>query len=169
VKSIYQQPAHWAFGESISLNGISANAVMPKRPNFTGAMRVPPASTCQIGSRSIAVDENGLISGTISTTGVLSTSAYIHKGVAGANGPVIIALIKASESVWAVPAGSKLNAEQVRAYRVGGLYISVHSLADKGVEIRAQLAPRTARPPLTRESSALAGFDRAASATRLRA
>ena len=169
MKSIYQQPAHWAFGESISLNGISASAAMPGRTNFTAAKRVPPVSTCYIGSRSIAVDENGLISGTMTTTGVLSTAAYIHKGVAGANGPVIIALIKTFEGVWAVPAGSKLNAEQVRAYRVGGLYISVHSLADKGGEIRAQLAPRAARPPSTRESSARAGFDGAASATRLRA
>ena len=40
-----------------------------------------------------------------------------------------------------MPAGSKLSAEQMKAYQAGELYVNVHSDAHKGGEIRAQLKP----------------------------
>ena len=67
--------------------------------------------------------------------------AHVHAGAAGANGPVIIPLTKTAEGVWSVPPGTKLSAEQLKAYQAGGLYVNVHTEANKGGEIRAQLMP----------------------------
>ncbi len=40
-----------------------------------------------------------------------------------------------------MPEGSKLTDEQYAAYKAGNLYVNVHSAANKGGEIRAQLKP----------------------------
>jgi hypothetical protein len=40
-----------------------------------------------------------------------------------------------------VPAGAKLDADQLKAYRAGELYVNVHSEAHKPGEIRGQLKP----------------------------
>jgi CHRD domain len=39
------------------------------------------------------------------------------------------------------PPGAKLSTEQLRSFKAGELYVNVHSEANKGGEIRAQLAP----------------------------
>jgi len=40
-----------------------------------------------------------------------------------------------------VPAGSKLTDAQYESYKAGNLYVNVHSAANKGGEIRAQIKP----------------------------
>jgi len=40
-----------------------------------------------------------------------------------------------------VPVGSKLDTEQIKSYKAGELYVNVHSEANKGGEIRAQIIP----------------------------
>jgi hypothetical protein len=61
--------------------------------------------------------------------------------VAGQNGPVIITLVKTAENAWSVLGNTILTSAQFDAYRAGNLYVNVHSAANPGGEIRAQLKP----------------------------
>ena len=142
MKSIHLGAVRWALATGI-LTALMACAAMSDSLKLTGAQEVPPVSTpgTGSGSGSITVSDDGRISGSIKTMGISATAAHVHMGAAGVNGPVIVPLTKTSEGVWSVPAGSMLTAEQLKAYRAGGLYVNVHTDANKGGEIRAQLVP----------------------------
>jgi hypothetical protein len=99
------------------------------------------------GGGSISINPDMSVSGGITTKGVVATMAHIHLGAAGANGPVIVGLVKSGDNGWQVPAGSKLTEEQYRAYKAGDLYVNVHSAEHKGGEIRAQLTPAAPAAP----------------------
>ena len=109
--------------------------------NLSGDKEVPPVTTTATGTGSIAVAADGSVTGLVTTLGLMGTAAHIHVGAAGVNGPVIIPLTKATDNVWSVPPGTKLTADQLQAYRAGGLYVNVHTEANKGGEIRSQLKP----------------------------
>jgi hypothetical protein len=108
---------------------------------LSGDNEVPPVKTMASGIGVITVASDGAVSGSVKTTGVEGTMAHIHMGAAGSNGPVIIPLTKSADGTWSVPAGAKLSDEQMKSYKAGGLYVNVHSDANKGGEIRAQLMP----------------------------
>jgi hypothetical protein len=108
---------------------------------LTGDQEVPPVKTPASGSGTITVMDDGSVSGTVTTTGMTGTMAHIHAGAPGTNGPVIIPLTKSGDSTWNVPQGAKLNAEQMARYKAGELYVNVHTEANKGGEVRAQLKP----------------------------
>lgn len=108
---------------------------------LSGEQEVPPVQTSATGTGSISVGRDGAVSGSVKTTGVEATAAHIHLGPAGKNGPVIIPLTKGDAGTWSVPAGARLTAEQMKSYQAGELYVNVHSAANKGGEIRAQIEP----------------------------
>ena len=81
------------------------------------------------------------VKGSITTTGIAATAAHIHMGAAGKNGPVIVPMVKSGDNGFTFPPGSKLNADQMKAFKAGDLYINVHSAANPGGEIRGQLKP----------------------------
>ena len=108
---------------------------------LSGAQEVPAVVTNATGMGQITVAGDGAVSGTVITTGLAATMAHIHMAAAGVNGPVIVPLTKTGDNVWSVPAGAKLTDEQMKAYRAGGLYVNVHTDANKGAEIRTQLKP----------------------------
>jgi len=109
---------------------------------LSGAAEVPPVTTSASGSGTITVKDDKTVSGSVKTSGVAGSMAHIHMGKAGANGPVIITLTKSSDgNTWSVPAGAKLTDAQYDAYKAGGLYVNVHSAANKGGEVRGQLKP----------------------------
>jgi hypothetical protein len=108
---------------------------------LSGDNEVPPVMTSASGSGTITIASDGSVSGSVKTTGVAGTMAHIHVGAAGKNGPVIIPLTKGADGEWLVPAGAKLNDEQMKNYKAGELYVNVHSDANKGGEVRAQLKP----------------------------
>lgn len=112
-----------------------------KELDLTGAQEVPPVSTKASGKSMIKVGDDKSVSGTITFSGMSATAAHIHQGAKGANGPVIIPLTKTSDTGFAVPANAKLSDAQYAAYKAGGLYVNVHSAANPGGEIRAQLKP----------------------------
>jgi hypothetical protein len=108
---------------------------------LTGDQEVPPVKAAGNGSGSINIAPDGAVSGSVTTTGVAGTMAHIHMAPAGKNGPVIVPLTKSGDSTWMVPAGAKLTPEQLKSYEAGDLYVNVHTEANKGGEVRAQLKP----------------------------
>jgi hypothetical protein len=108
---------------------------------LTGDSEVPPVTTSATGTGTITVGEDKSITGKVTTKGVEGTAAHVHLAAAGKNGPPIIALEKGADGAWNIPKGSKLTDEQYKAYKAGELYVNVHSAANKGGELRAQLKP----------------------------
>ncbi len=145
----FNKPTRALLGVSLLLAALSVGAQMGSGPampmgadlSLSGDQEVPPVTTGAAGVGQIRVTPDGTVSGSVTTTGVAGTMAHIHIGAMGANGPVIIPLTGTSPGVWSVPAGAKLNAEQLSAYQAGKLYVNVHSAVNKGGEIRAQLKP----------------------------
>lgn len=139
-----KQPAYWAALASFllaSAAGSGVHAQMTEQLKLTGEQEVPPINSLASGTGMVAVSADGAISGTITTNGLEATMAHVHIGAQGVNGPVIITLIKTSNTMWSVPLNVKLTAEQLVSYRAGQLYVNVHTEANKSGEIRAQLKP----------------------------
>ncbi len=107
---------------------------------LTGANEVPPVTAGTTAMGMIMVGADRSVSGKIMAPGVNGTMAHIHLGPVGQNGPVIIPLTR-SGSEWLVPPGAMLTDGQYSAYRQGNLYVNVHTDANKGGEVRAQLRP----------------------------
>lgn len=111
---------------------------------LSGDQEVPPVSTQAQGNGEMSVDKEMAVSGKVMTSGIMGSAAHIHRGKAGANGPVIVSLSKHGDSDWMVPAGATLSPADYQAYLDGGLYVNVHSAAHPGGEIRGQLMPHEA-------------------------
>ena len=122
-------------------SGIVAAADMSEGLKLSGAQEVPPVSTAAAGAGAIKIAADGSVSGSIATTGMEGMAAHIHIAAMGKNGPVIVPLAKTAEGVWSVPPGAKLTPDQLKAYQAGELYVNVHTAANKGGEIRAQMKP----------------------------
>ena len=108
--------------------------------NLTGTDEVPPLTVPGTGSGTIRVEDDGTVSGSITTKDVAGTMAHIHRGAKGTNGPVIVPLDKNGDT-YSVPAGRKLTAEQIKDLKAGNLYVNVHTAKNKGGEVRGQLQP----------------------------
>lgn len=119
----------------------SMGSTMRGDETLTGAQEVPAVNTAATGKADINVTADGAVSGTVTTSGITSTMAHIHMASVGENGAVIVPLTKNGANAYMVPAGAKFTPEQLEAYKRGALYVNVHSNANKGGEIRAQLKP----------------------------
>ena len=108
---------------------------------LSGDQEVPPVSTAATGTGTIAVLMDRSVSGSVTTSGVAGAAAHIHLAAPGQNGPVIVPLNKTGDNVWSVPPAIRLNDAQYEAYRLGNLYVNVHSAANPGGEIRGQIKP----------------------------
>ena len=111
------------------------------RVELTGAGEVPAVATSASGRGSFMVRPDRMITGSVVTSGIEATMAHIHMGAPGANGPVIVPLVRATSDTWNVPAGTLLTEPQHESFRAGNLYVNVHSAAHPGGEIRGQLRP----------------------------
>lgn len=107
--------------------------------NLSGDQEVPPVQTSASGSGTITVEDDKSVKGKITISDIKATGAHIHEGAAGKTGSDIIALKKTGDNEWSVPPGAKLTDAQYDAFKAGGLYINVHSDANKAGEIRGQL------------------------------
>jgi CHRD domain-containing protein len=108
---------------------------------LTGDDEVPAVKTSATGGGSITVAADKSVKGSVTTSNIAATAAHIHIGAAGANGPVIIPLTKKGDNEWIVPDGTKLSDDQFKSYNAGNLYVNVHTAANPGGEIRAQIKP----------------------------
>ncbi len=101
---------------------------------------VPDGAT---GSADVSVDENGVVTATLAVSNLSGPAvmAHIHRGFAGATGPVLIGLESADGgATWAVPADARaLTADEVGAFNRGELYFNVHTDANMPGEIRGQI------------------------------
>jgi hypothetical protein len=107
---------------------------------LSGANEVPPVTTSASGDGTISISDDGSVAGSVTTKGIQGTAAHIHMAAAGKNGPVIVPFTKEGDT-YKAPAGAKLSADQMKAYKSGELYVNVHSAANPGGEIRGQLKP----------------------------
>ena len=106
---------------------------------LSGAQAVPANTSAASGSSNIHVGLDRSVTGTVRYTGMQATAAHLHEAPAGANGPVIVPLLKAGDGMFAVPTDTSLTPSQYASYLAGGLYVNVHSGAYPAGEIRAQL------------------------------
>ena len=107
---------------------------------LAGDQEVPPVKSAGTGAGMIIVGTDKSVSGSVTTTGIPGTQAHIHEAAAGTNGPVIVPLTKAGDT-YSVPAGAKLTDAQFASFEAGKLYVNVHTAANPGGELRAQLKP----------------------------
>ena len=108
---------------------------------LTGDQEIPPVTTSASGTGILKVGADKSISGSVFVSGMSVTVAHIHEAPAGKNGPIVIPLTKTSDSVWTVPADTRLTDSQYESYKAGNLYFNMHSAAHKTGEIRAQIKP----------------------------
>ncbi len=109
--------------------------------SLAGDQEVPPVTTAAKGSGTVMIGDDMSVKGSVTTTGVAGTAAHIHMAAAGKNGPVIVPMTKSGDAGWTFAPDAKLNADQMKAFKAGELYINVHSAANPGGEIRGQLKP----------------------------
>lgn len=108
---------------------------------LAGDQEVPPVTTAAKGTGTVTIGDDGSVKGSITTTGIAPTAAHIHMAAAGKNGPVIVPMVKSGDNGFTFPPDAKMNADQLKAFKAGDTYINVHSAANPGGEIRAQLKP----------------------------
>ncbi|MGE3704993.1 MAG: CHRD domain-containing protein, partial [Vicinamibacterales bacterium] len=78
----------------------------------------------------------------VKTTGVEGAIVTLHRGVAGANGPVVARLLDAPTGAGEVA----LNAADTAALLDGALYLSVSGTAMPAVRLRGQVTAAAPRP-----------------------
>jgi hypothetical protein len=110
-----------------------------KRLTLTGAQEVPPVNTQATGRAVVMISPDRAGSGSVETSGINGTAAHIHEGAMGANGPVIVPMVKQGDNRFVFPSGAKLTEAQYESYKNGRLYVNVHSAAHPGGELRAQI------------------------------
>jgi hypothetical protein len=107
---------------------------------LSGAQETPATASTATGYAALAVNATtGAVSGAVITSGIAGTGAHIHEAATGVSGPIIIPLTDAGGGMWTVPAGTVLTPAQLTSWQNGALYVNVHSSANPGGEIRAQL------------------------------
>ena len=129
----------WSFAIALGFAAAAAGAgTMDVK--LSGDQEVPPVKSSGSASGAITIGDDGAVSGSVTATGFTPTAAHIHQAAAGKNGPVIVPFTKEGDK-FSAPAGAKLTADQMKAYKAGDLYVNVHSAANPGGEVRAQLKP----------------------------
>jgi hypothetical protein len=108
---------------------------------LSGDQEVPAVKTEAKGSGTISVKDDKTVGGSVTFSGLAPTAAHIHEAPAGKNGGVIIPLTKQGDNTFVVPAGAKLTDAQYESFKKGDLYVNVHTAANPGGEIRAQIKP----------------------------
>lgn len=134
------RPLATAITLALLVSGAQTAMGADMKVTLSGAHEVPAVTTAATGSGTITVGMDMAVSGGITTTGIAATAAHIHEAAAGKNGPVIVPMTKSGDNMWTIAAGAKLTDAQMASLKAGNLYVNVHSAANPGGEIRAQLS-----------------------------
>ncbi len=138
---------------ALVLGLLSAVAVCPMaqaamttyKATLNGGAEVPPVQSKGTGTAAVNVDPaTKQISWRVDYSGLSgpAAAAHIHCGAAaGANAGVAVPL--GSGSNWASPleGSGTLSDAQLADLQAGKCYVNIHTAANKGGEIRGQLAP----------------------------
>lgn len=150
---------------AIAPAAVSAQAATQWRAALTGANEVPAVTTTATGTFTGTLDE---MAGTLAWTLVVVpaatsiTAAHLHTGAAGVNGGVALGLYTpaaGTATVGSLNLSGTANASNLsgtfannfagfaEAVKAGTIYANVHTTANAGGEIRAQVTPATAAAP----------------------
>ena len=106
---------------------------------LSGASEVPAAKSSASGTFSGVLNpETRVLKFTLTYSGITPSAGHIHKGAAGANGPVVIPFTSVAKSP--VTQEVTLTPEQLTDLKTNLLYTNLHTAAFPGGEIRGQLA-----------------------------
>jgi hypothetical protein len=108
---------------------------------LSGNQEIPPVTTPASGTAVLTVKPDRSVTGSVTIAGMSVTVAHIHEAAAGANGAIVVPLVKTADNVWSVPPGARLTEAQYESYKAGNLYFNIHSEAHKSGEIRGQIRP----------------------------
>ena len=145
----------------------------PWRAALVGTNEVPPVTTTATGTFTATLDETaGTLAWTLVVPTITSaTQAHIHSGATGVNGPIVVNLFAAPTSgpVSTINVSGTARAADVigplagnfaglvSAIKAGTAYVNVHTSANAGGEIRAQIGPGgTPTPTATATATATA-------------
>jgi CHRD domain len=126
--------------------------------NMTGAREVPPVNSMASGTTTL-VNNQTVIDYDLSVSDLYNaTSAHIHQGKAGANGPIVVTLYKTADPSPGLFGGysgnitsslleGPLKGQQLSALvdlmSNGQAYVNVHTIKNKNGEIRDQITLST--------------------------
>ena len=108
---------------------------------LSGSQEIPPVTTSATGTAIIDVGTDKTVRGSVTVSGLSPTAVHIHEAPAGKNGPIVIPLTQTGPDVWSVPENIKLTDVQFESFKAGNLYVNVHTVANRGGEIRGQIKP----------------------------
>lgn len=107
---------------------------------LTGAQEAPSNASTATGSGTASVDmASRVLTAAVATTGIVGTSAHIHNGAPGINGPIVFPLAETSVGSGRWTATVALTVEQLNLLLSGNYYFNVHSVAFPSGEIRGQI------------------------------
>jgi uncharacterized iron-regulated membrane protein len=118
----------------------SAHAQMATyKATLNGASEVPPVTSSATGTASVNVDTaSKKVSWTVTYTGLTPAAAHIHCGAAaGANAGVAVPLTAGPSPM---SGSGEMTDAQLADLTAGKCYVNIHTAANKGGEIRGQLA-----------------------------
>jgi CHRD domain len=126
--------------------------------NMTGAKEVPPVKSMASGTTTL-VNNQTFIDYDLSVSDLYNaTSAHIHQGKVGANGPIVVTLYKTADpspglfggysgnitsSMLEGPLKGKQLSALVDLMSNGQAYVNVHTIKNKNGEIRDQVTLST--------------------------
>ena len=139
-------------------NVAHADAVSFTQPTYSarllGTNEVPAVTTSSTGTATVTIDEGARrVCATLTLQGLPLanvTAMHVHKGAAGANGPVVVPFTVAAQSC-----AENVAADVIAAIvdNPSGHYFNVHTSANPGGEIRGQLSvPAPPTPPTTTQA-----------------
>ncbi len=124
----------WSYGQA---------AVTTYKATLGGAAEVPAVMTKATGSGAVSVDTaTKKLSWTVQYAGLSgpATAAHIHCGAAaGANGGVAVNL--GANVASPISGSGEMTDAQMADLTAGKCYLNIHTAANKGGELRGQLAP----------------------------